>query len=97
MNLTALGVLFGSPLIAENPNPLGTGHQQWLKLPWAALPREPRTFPDAPTLRISEAVLKRINGGPVLANNLVGTQVSLLAREYLDLPKRPGRIGGRHC
>ena len=74
--LTALGVLFGSPLIAENPNPLGTGHQQWLKLPWAVLPREPRTFPDAPSLRISEAVLKRINGGPVLANNLVGTQAA---------------------
>lgn len=71
--LKALGVEIGVPLIAESLNPMGTGHQEWLKLPWTVLPRAPRQIPLAPGLGLSEAVIRRINGGPVLANNLATT------------------------
>jgi type VI secretion system (T6SS) phospholipase Tle1-like effector len=74
--LRALGVAIGSPLIAENPNPLGTAHQEWLKLLWAGLPHRPRDIPPAPGLRLSEAVLLRTGGGAVLPNSQLGTALA---------------------
>lgn len=64
--LSAAGVLFAvMPAIMPHPDPRGTAHEPWLQLPWDVLPRGPRAFPAG--LCLSQGVIDRINGGPVLA------------------------------
>jgi hypothetical protein len=62
--LEGLGVRFTVPTIVEAPNPAGTAHRPWLHPPWLALPRAARNLP--PGLVLSQAVIDRINAGPVV-------------------------------
>jgi uncharacterized protein (DUF2235 family) len=63
--LAGLGVRFAAaPLIVETPNPAGTAHRPWLQPTWRALPRGPRSL--LAGLALSQAVLDRVNAGPVV-------------------------------
>jgi uncharacterized protein (DUF2235 family) len=64
--LSSLGVLFSAtPAVTPHPDPRGTAHEPWLHLPWNVLPRGPRAFPAG--LSLSQCVIDRINGSPVVA------------------------------
>ena len=59
--LKGLGVKIGAPVIPEEPNPCGTGHEEWTKPPWPLIGNRLRNIPDAPDLALSEAVLLRLS------------------------------------
>ncbi len=70
--LTELGVAIGPPVIPENPDPCGTGHQEWAKPLWRALPTGARKVPDAPELHLSAAVIARMMAEHVLPDSIAG-------------------------
>lgn len=82
--LEELGLEIGPPVIPENPDPCGTGHEEWTKLLWQALPHSERKIPDAPELHLSEAVLLRIKGAlatPYDPRNISSYILEKLARD----------------
>jgi uncharacterized protein (DUF2235 family) len=64
--LTGLGVQFAAtPAYHAMPGATGVAHQPWTQPPWNVLLRRPREFPS--TLCLTQCLLDRLNGGPVVA------------------------------
>jgi uncharacterized protein (DUF2235 family) len=64
--LTRLGVLFAEvPTYKAAPAATGVTHKPWIHVPWNVLLHQPRVLP--PGLCLSQCLLDRLNGGPVIA------------------------------
>jgi uncharacterized protein (DUF2235 family) len=59
--LKGLGMRIGPPVIPEEADPCGIGHEEWIKPWWQLIGAKPRNIPDAPDLALSQAVLLRLS------------------------------------
>lgn len=68
--LKRLGMRIGPPVIPEQPNPCGVGHEEWTKPIWQLIGNRSRDIPKAPGLALSEAVLLRLSADAGLLSSL---------------------------
>ena len=89
--LRGLGVRIGPPVIPEQPNPRGVGHEEWTKPMWKLMGNRLREIPNAPDLALSEAVLLRLGAeagllsSPYNPANIASYVITKMAAEGVEV------------
>jgi uncharacterized protein (DUF2235 family) len=89
--LKRLGMKIGPPVIREEPNPCGVGHEEWTKPLWKFIGNQPRKIPEAPGLALSRAVLLRLNAEagllhtPYAPSNITSYIIEKMAAEGVEV------------